>query len=60
MAGNTAPGARRAERAPRSPRPDDVEGPSPRRVPAHMIEETGRPAGPADVIREPLDGAIGR
>jgi hypothetical protein len=29
-------------------------------VPAHMIEETGRPAGHADIIRERLDGAIGR
>ncbi|MEU3567523.1 DinB family protein [Kitasatospora sp. NPDC036755] len=44
----------------RSLRPDAVEGPSLRWVLVHMIEETGRHAGHADIIREQLDGAIGR
>ncbi|MEV7188131.1 DinB family protein [Kitasatospora sp. NPDC093102] len=44
----------------RSLRPDDAEGPSLRWVLVHMIEETGRHAGHADIIREQLDGAIGR
>ncbi len=26
----------------------------------HMIEETGRHAGHADILREQIDGAIGR
>jgi hypothetical protein len=26
----------------------------------HMIEETGRHAGHADILREQLDGAVGR
>ncbi|MFD9686317.1 DinB family protein [Kitasatospora sp. NPDC059088] len=44
----------------RSLRPDAVEGPSLRWVLVHMIEETGRHAGHADIIREQLDGAVGR
>ncbi|MGW3039509.1 DinB family protein [Kitasatospora sp. NPDC001159] len=44
----------------RSLRPDAAEGPSLRWVLVHMIEETGRHAGHADIIREQLDGAIGR
>ncbi|WP_317619967.1 DinB family protein [Streptomyces sp. CBMA156] len=44
----------------RSLRPDDAEGPSLRWVLVHMIEETGRHAGHADIIREQLDGATGR
>ncbi|MFJ7910986.1 DinB family protein [Kitasatospora sp. NPDC096204] len=44
----------------RSLRPDDAEGPSLRWVLVHMIEETGRHAGHADIIREQLDGAVGR
>ncbi|WP_316527214.1 DinB family protein [Kitasatospora brasiliensis] len=44
----------------RSLRPDDTEGPSLRWVLVHMIEETARHAGHADIIREQLDGAVGR
>ncbi|MER6302412.1 DinB family protein [Kitasatospora sp. NPDC001539] len=44
----------------RSLRPDATEGPSLRWVLVHMIEETGRHAGHADIIREQLDGAVGR
>ncbi|MEU1288364.1 DinB family protein [Kitasatospora sp. NPDC005856] len=44
----------------RSLRPDASEGPSLRWVLVHMIEETGRHAGHADIIREQLDGAVGR
>ncbi|RKT10949.1 uncharacterized protein DUF664 [Streptomyces sp. 1114.5] len=44
----------------RSLRPDVIEGPSLRWVLVHMIEETGRHAGHADIIREQLDGAVGR
>ncbi|MFI2611647.1 DinB family protein [Kitasatospora sp. NPDC018619] len=44
----------------RSLRPDAAEGPSLRWVLVHMIEETGRHAGHADIIREQLDGATGR
>ncbi|WP_030256815.1 MULTISPECIES: DinB family protein [Streptomyces] len=44
----------------RSLRPDVAEGPSLRWVLVHMIEETGRHAGHADIIREQLDGAVGR
>ncbi|MFJ9459228.1 DinB family protein [Kitasatospora sp. NPDC101447] len=44
----------------RSLRPDAAEGPSLRWVLVHMIEETGRHAGHADIIREQLDGAVGR
>ncbi len=29
-------------------------------VAAHMIEETGRHAGHADIIRKQIDGATGR
>ncbi|MQS14359.1 DinB family protein [Streptomyces kaniharaensis] len=36
------------------------EAPSMRWVLVHMIEETGRHAGHADIIREQLDGAVGR
>ncbi|MGW2252975.1 DinB family protein [Kitasatospora sp. NPDC001660] len=43
----------------RSLRPDG-EAPSLRWVLVHMIEETGRHAGHADIIREQLDGAVGR
>ena len=44
--------------APRPPR----RGPAPsmRWVLVHMIEETGRHAGHADLIREQIDGATGR
>jgi hypothetical protein len=34
--------------------------PSMRWILAHMIEETGRHAGHADILRELYDGAIGR
>ncbi|MFG2908336.1 DinB family protein [Kitasatospora sp. NPDC048286] len=44
----------------RSLRPEAAEGPSLRWVLVHMIEETGRHAGHADIIREQLDGAVGR
>ncbi|MFJ4187350.1 DinB family protein [Kitasatospora sp. NPDC089509] len=44
----------------RSLRPDVTEGPSLRWVLVHMIEETGRHAGHADILREQLDGAVGR
>ncbi|WP_410100550.1 DUF664 domain-containing protein, partial [Streptomyces sp. PAL114] len=36
------------------------EAPSVRWALTHMIEETGRHAGHADVLRELLDGATGR
>ena len=44
--------------APRPPR----RGPAPsmRWVLVHMIEETGRHAGHADILREQIDGATGR
>ncbi|TQM11693.1 DinB family protein [Pseudonocardia kunmingensis] len=44
--------------APRPPR----RGPSPsmRWVLVHMIEETGRHAGHADILREQIDGSTGR
>ncbi|GAA5045345.1 hypothetical protein HNP84_002646 [Thermocatellispora tengchongensis] len=43
------------------PRPRPL-GPDPsmRQVLAHMIEETGRQAGHADILREQLDGSTGR
>ncbi|MEV7602735.1 DinB family protein [Kitasatospora sp. NPDC089797] len=44
----------------RSLRPDVTGGPSLRWVLVHMIEETGRHAGHADILREQLDGAVGR
>ncbi|WP_234322962.1 DinB family protein [Streptomyces sp. NRRL S-350] len=44
----------------RSLRPDAAEGPSLRWVLVHLIEETGRHAGHADIIREQLDGTVGR
>lgn len=43
----------------RSLRPN-AEAPSMRWLLVHMIEETGRHAGHADIIREQLDGATGR
>ncbi|MFG3053660.1 DinB family protein [Kitasatospora sp. NPDC048239] len=43
----------------RSLRPN-AEAPSMRWLLVHMIEETGRHAGHADIIREQLDGAVGR
>lgn len=42
---------------PRAPR---RWAPSMRWVLVHMIEETGRHAGHADILREQIDGAIGR
>ncbi|MCI3928357.1 DinB family protein [Streptomyces sp. AN091965] len=44
--------------APRPPRRGP--GPSMRWVLAHMIEETGRHAGHADILREQIDGSTGR
>lgn len=44
--------------APRAPRRRSA--PSMRWVLVHMIEETGRHAGHADILREQIDGAIGR
>ncbi|MEU6820984.1 DinB family protein [Streptomyces atriruber] len=44
--------------APRAPRRGPV--PSMRWVLAHMIEETGRHAGHADILREQIDGSTGR
>ena len=44
--------------APRSP--GRRSGPSMRWVLVHMIEETGRHAGHADILREQIDGAVGR
>jgi hypothetical protein len=43
---------------PRSPRPQSA--PAMRWVLVHMIEETGRHAGHADILREQIDGATGR
>lgn len=44
--------------APRSARPQSA--PSMRWILVHMIEETGRHAGHADILREQIDGATGR
>ena len=44
--------------APRSARPQPA--PSMRWILVHMIEETGRHAGHADILREQIDGATGR
>lgn len=44
--------------APRAPRRRSA--PSMRWVLVHMIEETGRHAGHADILREQIDGAVGR
>lgn len=44
--------------APRPPRPGTA--PPMRWVLAHMIEETGRHAGHADILRERIDGSTGR
>ena len=37
-------------------------GPAPslRWVPVHLVEETARHAGHADILREQIDGAVGR
>ncbi|MFI6693951.1 DinB family protein [Streptomyces sp. NPDC050433] len=43
---------------PHPPRPASV--PTMRWVLVHMIEETGRHAGHADILREQIDGAVGR
>ncbi|MEU1424534.1 DinB family protein [Kitasatospora sp. NPDC005751] len=43
----------------RSLRPG-AEAPSMRWLLVHMIEETGRHAGHADILREQLDGSVGR
>ena len=47
-----------ADPAPRAP----GRGPTPsmRWVLVHMIEETGRHAGHADILREQIDGSTGR
>lgn len=37
----------------------DLVDQNPRWVLLHLIEETARHAGPADIIRETLDGTIG-
>jgi len=43
------------------PRPrEDRPGPSARWALVHLIEETGRHAGHADILRELVDGATGR
>lgn len=47
-----------SEPAPRSARPQPA--PSMRWILVHMIEETGRHAGHADILREQIDGATGR
>jgi Protein of unknown function (DUF664) len=44
--------------APRSSRPQAA--PTMRWILVHMIEETGRHAGHADILREQIDGATGR
>jgi hypothetical protein len=44
--------------APRSSRPQSA--PTMRWILVHMIEETGRHAGHADILREQIDGATGR
>ena len=44
--------------APRSARPKSAR--SIRWILVHMIEETGRHAGHADILREQIDGATGR
>lgn len=44
--------------APRAPRRGPV--PSMRWVLVHMVEETGRHAGHADILREQIDGSTGR
>lgn len=44
-----------------APRPAGRDtGPTMRWVMVHMIEETGRHAGHADILREQIDGATGR
>lgn len=45
-----------------TPRPPGRRGPGPsmRWVLVHMIEETGRHAGHADILREQMDGSTGR
>jgi len=39
---------------------DNVTAPSMRWILVHMIEETARHAGHADILREQIDGAVGR
>ena len=39
--------------------PDEIRRVSLRRIVVHMIEETGRHAGHADIIRERIDGTTG-
>ncbi len=39
--------------------PSDVDAWSVRWVPLHLIEETARHAGHADIVRESIDGATG-
>ena len=46
------------EPAPHSPRSQSA--PTMRWILVHMIEETGRHAGHADILREQIDGATGR
>ncbi len=41
-------------------RPFDGRQPPLRWVLVHMVEETGRRAGHADIIRELIDGEVGR
>ncbi|MCP2343221.1 DinB family protein [Actinomadura rupiterrae] len=43
-----------------APVPGRRRGPSVRWALAHMVEETGRHAGHADILREMIDGATGR
>ncbi|MHB8341646.1 MAG: mycothiol transferase [Mycobacteriales bacterium] len=38
----------------------DREPPTLRWILVHMVEETGRHAGHADLLREQIDGAVGR
>jgi hypothetical protein len=47
-----------SEPAPRAVRPQAA--PTMRWILVHMIEETGRHAGHADILREQIDGATGR
>lgn len=42
------------------PRPGHQRGPSVRWALTHLIEETGRHAGHADILRELIDGSTGR
>lgn len=52
---------RRRRDTPRVPRPHPEDSaPSTRWALTHMIEETGRHAGHADILRELIDGSTGR